>query len=130
MQLYMANKKSTKPKYTLLLFVFLFFLSCQQKEVASDYTEIAKVQCKCMRPVLDMNKKAQSLMQQGRSEEVQVLFSQMEMLSNESDACIKALEIKYGAIDGLRQEKAEEAMQQQCPDIAQMIKRKKQLERR
>jgi len=83
-----------------------------------------------MRPVADMNTKAKRLMRQNKMQEVQAIFSQLEKMTEEEDVCIENLEIKYGVIEGEKEEKANKAMKKHCPDIAQMITDSKNMEMR
>ena len=82
-----------------------------------------------MQPLADINKKTERLMQQRRMDEVHALFDQIERISKESEACKKDLEIKYGILEGEKEDRAHLAMQRECSDIAQMIERSKAMER-
>ncbi len=112
----------------LYLVIILFLLSCQSTPTSEADTELAKDLCKCMQPLLEINKKTERLMQQGRMEEVHALFNQIERISNESESCKNDLEMKYGIIEGEKEVKAHQAMRGQCSDIARMIERSKQME--
>ncbi len=118
-------------KYKIFLLLLITgIISCQQEQSTNEQDEIATVRCKCMRPLADMNKKVQKLMQQGKMEEVQALFSQLESLSQEADKCTAVLEVKYGVLSEESQQKATGAMKKQCPDIVELLERNKALEKR
>ena len=119
----------TKYKFFLLLTI-IGILSCQQEQSTNEQDEIATVRCKCIRPLADMNKKVQKLMQQGKMEEVQALFRQLESLSKEADECTAVLEVKYGVLSEERLQSANSAMKKQCPDIVTLLERNKALEKR
>ena len=118
-----------KYKFFLLLAI-ISILSCQEEQSTNEQDEIATVRCKCMRPLADMNKKVQKLMQQGKMEEVQALFSQLESLSQEADKCTAVLEVKYGVLSEKRLQNATGAMKKLCPDIVTLLERNKALEKR
>jgi len=134
-------------KSTLFLFSFIFLLaSCKsdtnQTASASDNTaqsnnpasaaaatssainnhsEVASELCKCMQPLIDLNKKIQRLVKEGNTEAVQNMIGEVEKLSDEGEACTERLEAKYGKITGGDEEKIEKAMRKSCPDVARMI---------
>ncbi len=118
-------------KYKIILLLLITsFISCQEKQSTNEQDEIATVRCKCMRPLADMNKKVQKLMREGKMEEVQALFSQLESLSQEADECTAVLEVKYGVLNEESLQKANNAMKKQCPDIVELLERNKVLEKR
>jgi len=118
-------------KNLFFLILFCCVVSCQSNNSeGGEYDTMAKDLCKCMRPLADMNTKVKRLMRQNKMAEVQALFSQLEKLAEEGESCTEDLEIKYGVIEGEKEEKANKAMQNHCPDIAQMIEDSKNMEMR
>jgi len=117
-------------KNLLFFLVLCCVVSCQSNSGAEEYDAMAKDLCKCMQPLADMNTKVKILMRQNKMQEVQVLFSQLEKMAEEGEICTEDLEMKYGVIEGEREEKANKAMKNHCPDIAQMIADSKNMEMR
>ena len=117
-------------KNLLFLLLLCCIISCQSNSEGEEYDAMAKDLCKCMRPLADMNTKVKSLMRQNKMQEVQALFPQLEKMAEEGEVCTEDLEIKYGLIEGEREEKANKAMKNHCPDIAQMIEDSKHMEMR
>jgi len=117
-------------KNLLFLLLLCCAVSCQSSSGEEEYDAMAKDLCKCMRPLADLNVKVKSLMRQNKMQEVQDLFSQLEKMAEEGEICTGDLEIKYGVIEGEREEKANKAMKNHCPDIAQMIADSKDMEMR
>ena len=117
----MLNKHSF-----FLSFLLMLLMGCQSSN--GEYDDLAKDLCTCMRPIADMNTKVKNLLQQQKMAEVQALFSQLEQLSEDGEACTKNLELKYGVIEGEQEIKANQAMAKHCPDIAKMIEQSKAME--
>ena len=117
-------------KYSyILLFSISLMLSCQSTATSEEDAALAKELCKCMTPLLEINKKTERLMQQNRMEEVHALFGQIERVAQESESCKQDLELKYGVIEGEKEAQAQQAMWGQCPDIARMVERGKAMEK-
>lgn len=118
-------------KNLLFLLIFCCAASCQSNSAEEkEYDAMAKDLCKCMRPLADMNTRVKRLMRQNKMQEVQALFSQLEKMAEEGEVCTEDLEIKYGVIEGEKEEKANKAMKNHCPDIAQMLADSKNMEMR
>ena len=109
-------------------FFLLILLACQGNSATEEDTALAKDLCTCMKPMADINKKAERFMQQGKMSEVHALFNRIEQIAQESESCKKDLELKYGIIEGEKEERAHQAMRGQCSDIARMIARSKMMD--
>lgn len=121
----------------MLLLVGLFVLGCGNSEqettdesatdnkvVADDvnYDEMAEQFCKCMRPLFDLQEKVTALSAEGKEEEIQAMSEEYQKIYGESEACILALEEKYGVIEGEEREaKATVALEKACPDIMEIM---------
>jgi uncharacterized lipoprotein len=115
-------------KKILFASLLLIGLAACSKKDKKDYDQMAKDLCGCMRPLADMNQKIKSLVNEGKTQEVSDLFSEVERLSNEGESCAKNLEEKYGIIEGESEEKATVALKKHCPDIAAMLEQSESLE--
>ncbi|MEM6317320.1 MAG: hypothetical protein AAF960_06600 [Bacteroidota bacterium] len=105
--------------YTALL--LLTFAACQQSGNGKDYDQMAKDLCGCMRPLADINTRIKKLVREGKTDQVASLFTEVERLSKDGEACANSLEKKYGAVEGESETKASAALKKHCPDIAQML---------
>ena len=116
-------------KLLLPLLVFTLFAACkntnQHKNQSDkkDYNQMAIDLCNCMRPLADMNEQIKSLIQEGKTQEVADLFSKVEQIAAEGEACATSLEEKYGVVAGESEQKATAALKKNCPDIAAMLER-------
>lgn len=105
------------------LIALVFFSACGNGGDKRDYDQMAKDLCSCMRPLADMNKKIQTLVAEGKTDEVSALFADVEKIAGEGEACAKGLEEKYGTVEGESEMKASAALKKHCADIAAMLER-------
>lgn len=90
-------------------------------KTTSEINKIATELCACMQPLIDLNKQIQTLAEEGKTEEISSLITEVERLSEEGDACADRLEEKYGDIQGNDKQKVESAMEKTCPEVAKML---------
>jgi len=117
----------------LIVFAFLFstsslFIGCGSESGAENsankapnYDEMAQELCKCMTPLMDVQKKIEALSAEGKTEEIQAMLIEVEALTKAGDQCVGALEAKYGEVKEQEEEKASAAFQKACPEIAAML---------
>jgi len=104
------------------LLIFTFFAACKSGGGdKTDYDQMAKDLCNCMRPLADMNKEIQTLVKAGKTDKVAELFAEVEKIAVDGEICAKSLEDKYGIVEGESEVKATAALKKNCPDIAQML---------
>lgn len=122
----------------MLFFAAVFFLSScgssepkapetsepEQKQVPADvdYDEMAEGFCKCMQPMYEFQKEVMKLMGEGKEEEVKAMKDEAMKIQSEGQACVEALEKKYGVVEGEENEaKATAALQKACPEIVALM---------
>ena len=98
----------------------------EKKEVSAakdiDYDEMAEGFCACMKPMYVFQKKLIKLLDAGDQGAVEALRDEAMSVQKEGEACIAALEAKYGVIEGEEQEaKATTALRKACPDIMALM---------
>ena len=103
------------------LVALVFFAACGSSGDKTDYDQMAKDLCSCMRPLADMNKQIKDLVAEGKTDEVSKLFAEVEKIAGEGEVCALSLEDKYGVVEGESETKASAALKKHCPDIAQML---------
>lgn len=108
-------------KIFLGLLILTVFAACKSGGDKTNYDQMAKDLCSCMRPLADVNNKIQGLVKEGKTDEVAALFAEVEKIASVGEACAKSLEEKYGAVEGESEIKATAALKRNCPDIAQML---------
>ena len=125
--------------YFKLIFIFccgLLLLTACNKDTKSstttakaiDYDALSVDFCACMKPLVDINIQIQTLMEAGETKKMQALFTQVEKLSAESEACIGKLENAYGKLTAEQEKKTEAAMVKKCPKVAEMLSAAKAME--
>lgn len=102
------------------LVALVFFAGCSGGD-KTDYDQMAKDLCSCMRPLADVNKKIKTLVAEGKVEEVAAIFADVEKIAKEGEACAKVLEDKYGVVEGESEIKASAALKKHCPEISEML---------
>ena len=116
-------------KYSYLLILpTLALFSCQSTPGSEEDQAIAKERCKCMKPVLEINRKTERLMRQGEMEQVHALFAQIERINKEKESCEQNIVLKYGTIEGEKKAQIRQVMWKSCPDIARMIEQGEAME--
>ena len=109
-------------KKTLLAIATLcVFIACKNSGNERVYDQMAKDLCGCMRPLADVNNQIKNLVAEGKTQEVTALFSEVEKIAKEGEACANSLELKYGVVEGEAETKASAALKKHCPDIAAML---------
>ena len=103
------------------LMLLLVFAACKNGGDKTDYDQMAKDLCSCMRPLADVNEKIKVLVREGKTTEVAELFADVEKIAAEGEACAKSLEEKYGLVEGEKEVKATAALKKNCADIARML---------
>ena len=113
---------------TGLLFCCLtLFFACggdttnQEATDNTNYDEMAQELCKCMTPLMEIQKKIMVLSEEGKVDEIKDLLDEVEALSAAGDQCVQDLEEKYGEVGEDKETKANEAFKKACPEIAQML---------
>ncbi len=114
-------------KTFIALVALVFFAGCSGGVDKTDYDQMAKDLCSCMRPLADMNKKIKNLVNEGKTEEVAQLFAEVEEIAGKGEACALSLEERYGAVEGESETKASAALKKHCPDIAEMLEQSEDL---
>lgn len=109
-----------------LIFIVLGIVNCQNN--SQNYDQMAKDLCTCMRPLADINLKIKTLLDDGQTEAVASLMTQVEKLSSEGEKCANALGEKYGIVEGENEIAATKALKKHCPDIATMLEQSATLE--
>ncbi|MDF1868277.1 MAG: hypothetical protein P1U70_25875 [Saprospiraceae bacterium] len=127
-------------KFTFVIFMAIFTWSCtnseqktedqsinsaptQETDLAStvpdmDYEAMADGLCKCMKPLVDLQNKVNSL----EPDEIRAMVDEIDKITQAGDKCIEELEAKYGRVEGKEaEEKADETFKEACPYIAGMI---------
>ena len=108
-------------KIFFALLILTFFAACKSSGDKTNYDQMAKDLCSCMRPLADVNEKIQGLVREGKTNEVAALFGEVEKIASEGEVCAKSLEEKYGTVEGESEVKATAALKKNCPDIARML---------
>ena len=108
-------------KTFIALLALVFFTACSSGGDKTDYDQMAKDLCSCMRPLADMNKQIKNLVAEGKTDEVSKLFATVEEIAKEGEACALSLEEKYGVVEGESETKASAALKKHCADIAEML---------
>ncbi len=103
------------------LMIMIFFSACKGGGDKTNYDQMAKDLCSCMRPLADVNEKIKSLVKEGKTNEVAELFAEVEKIASAGEACAQSLEEKYGMVEGEKEVKATAALKKNCPDIARML---------
>lgn len=121
--------------YTLLcLFTFITFVACKNdannntaktpvSNVAAnlDYNQVAPEFCKCMMPLVDLNKEIQNLINEGKQEKLAALFTEVEKSSEASETCVEKMETIYGTFTPEIEQKIRRAMKNNCPEVVAML---------
>ncbi len=108
-------------KIFLAIMTLVTFAACKNGGDKTDYDQMAKDLCSCMRPLANVNNQIKTLVAAGKTEEVSNLFAKVEEIAKEGEACANSLELKYGVVAGESEEKASAALKKHCPDIAAML---------
>lgn len=108
-------------KIFFALMILMVFGACKQGGDKTNYDQMAKDLCSCMRPLAEVNEQIKSLVKEGKTSEVAELFTEVEKIASEGEACAQSLEEKYGMVEGESEQKATAALKKNCPDIAQML---------
>ena len=108
-------------KIFFALMILMVFSACKQGGDKTNYDQMAKDLCNCMRPLADVNDKIQGLVKEGKTNDVAKIFAEVEKIASEGEACAKSLEEKYGTVEGESEAKATAALKKNCPDIARML---------
>ena len=84
----------------------------------AQYEAMATELCDCMKPLVDLQNKVNSL----TPDEIRAMTDEIKEVSEESEKCVENLEATYGKIQGRKAEdKADEAFKKACPYIAGMV---------
>ena len=87
-----------------------------------NYDEMAQGFCKCMRPMIELQGKIETLRKENKEEEIKIMLDKVIRVEGEVEECILALEEKYGAVEGEEAEaKASAAVEKACPDIMKIL---------
>ena len=82
-----------------------------------EYAAMAQELCDCMKPLVDLQNKVNSL----TPDEIRGMVDEIEKISQTGDKCVADLEAKYGKVEGrAAEEKADEAFKKACPYVAGM----------
>lgn len=108
-------------KIFFALMILMVFATCKQGGDKTNYDQMAKDLCSCMRPLADVNEKIKDLVKEGKTDEVAALFAEVEKIASTGEACAQSLEEKYGMVEGEKEVKATAALKKNCPDIARML---------
>lgn len=107
-------------KIFLAVITLVFFSACSGGD-KRDYDQMAKDLCGCMRPLADINEQIKNLVAEGKTTEVATLFTKVEEIAKEGEACATSLEEKYGVVEGESETKTSAALKKYCPDIATLL---------
>lgn len=91
--------------------------SCKKQ---SDINQIAKEFCTCMKPVVDIYDKSQSLSSEDDLDKISAAIEEIEKAVRASEECAKEIDSKYGNLDE-REQELQAAMQSACPDVMQKM---------
>lgn len=108
-------------KILFVILTLVIFATCKNGGDKRDYDQMAKDLCGCMRPLADVNEQIKNLVAEGKTQEVSALFTKVEEIAKEGEACATSLELKYGVVEGESEKKTSAALKKHCPDIAAML---------
>ncbi len=105
------------------VFALALFVSCQNSSQERDYKGLADGLCACLAPMAEFQKTLEDALKAPENEEeFQSMMAEMESIMAEGQNCIKALEEKFGVVEGEEDfAKAEEAFRKACPEIAEFL---------
>ncbi|RMF31625.1 MAG: hypothetical protein D6765_01535 [Bacteroidetes bacterium] len=106
------------------LFALALLASCQNNtSQGKDYKGLADGLCACLEPMAEFQKTLEDALKAPENEEeFQSMMTEMESIMAEGQNCIKALEEKYGVVEGEEDfAKAEAAFREACPEIAAFL---------
>lgn len=87
-----------------------------------DYDGMAEDLCVCLRPMFDFQNELIQLLGEGDEEKIMAMSDRATKIQIEGEACVGAIEAKYGIIEGPEKEAlATEALRKACPDIVDMM---------
>lgn len=115
----------------LFSLVIIGMISCKNNSTSNsksiDYDKAATELCNCMKPLIDLNKRVEELVSQGKTDDVAAIFAEVESLAEETEACALKVEEKYGKIEGEVEKKMEAALKKTCPEISETLDKAKNL---
>ena len=116
-------------QFVFLAFVFLLCSQCTNNAAADQageedsagdkYTQMAKAMCACLQPMADKVKEIENFSNTGQADELEALLDEMESLVDEAEECADREAKKFGEPED--EQKANEALSKECPEIAQLI---------
>ena len=119
---------------TFALLSFLLFFGCGKSAPsqdggeatatsggAIDYDAMAKDLCACMTPMMDFQNKLMALLAEGKEDEIMAMQEDALAIQQEGEACVDALEAKYGVVGPEQEEEATEALRKACPEFMEMV---------
>lgn len=96
--------------------------SGDSKKKETDYDAMAKDLCTCLKPMFDFQQDLLNMVIEGKDEEVMGMRDRAMQIEAEGETCVRALEAKYGIIEGEEHEaKATEALRKACPEIVALM---------
>jgi hypothetical protein len=110
-----------KQFYSLILFLFILFSSCGGPAKSSDYDQIAIEVCNCMKPLSQIYGDFKRAIDENDLQALDNLADELEQANESVDECAEAIEEKYGALEGAREEAVKIAMKTQCPNIIKIL---------
>ena len=122
----------------LPLFALLSFASCGSSENENgadgdsattttgtadmDYDAMAVELCECMTPMVDFQNKLMAMLAEGKEDEIMAMQNKAMEMQKDGEACVQALEAKYGVVEGEEAEnKAMKALEKACPEFVAMM---------
>jgi hypothetical protein len=101
-----------------LVAIMTLFITFSCKSDKNKYVSYAEGFCKCMEPMVALQKKYADILQSGEQTGMESFFEEASKVDEEGQACMETLENKYGSIQGEKEEAAMmEALRKTCPDI-------------
>lgn len=87
----------------------------------TDFEGMANGLCECLRPLADMQGTVEALLAKQDTTALNAMLPELQEISSRTEACVQALEAKYGVVTGEDEAKADAAFSKVCPDIARML---------
>ena len=97
-------------------------LACQPAPPAeTDYVALAQEICVCMTPLIDLNEEVLRTANANDAAAAEALIARVDEISDESEACAKRIEAKYGKLEAAEGPAAEKAFREHCPRMAGLL---------
>ncbi len=111
------------PMRILPFFAALFLLTFSACKVSnSNKLELMATElCDCMKPLMEINAKAEKLANEGLTEEVKEIFNQLQQEFEKAESCALNVEKKYGPVAESDEQLAQEALTKVCPETANLL---------